>query len=61
MIDGSPITICRQCGSPEFSKITNTCPQCEEMAWAVYTKVPRRTDGPIEESANTKEVDRNTP
>ena len=39
LIEGSPITVCRECGDAYSSVFLHTCENCERLAWDLCQKI----------------------
>lgn len=44
MIEGSPITVCRRCGSPWCSVVTQVCPECDRADWELCGEIKKPED-----------------
>lgn len=44
MIEGSPITVCRRCGSAYSQVVLGACSECDRGDWELCTELTKRED-----------------
>ena len=48
MIEGSPITVCRKCGTAYSQVVLGTCLECDREDWELCKDIGRPENGRIE-------------